>query len=207
MREFSIYSVTLITILLAVRYVWQLVKKEIKPALAMWVMFSIAVAMSLVTYISESDFGFLDNILNTVDLIYVITISVAIAIFGEKSSKITQFDKGCLLIVLLIVIFWIFTQNHLITNILIQGILVIAYFPVVKRLFETRENNEPFMIWIGMLIAPVFSLLSSKGFLATVYSVRAIICVGSLLLLMLWIEVANKKRKTTQIPINDFEKS
>jgi len=205
MQTFSIISVSLIMVFLSVRYIWQLVKKEIKPALAMWVMFSIAVGMSLITYLSEDNYGFLDNILNTVDVFYVVTISVAIAIFGDKSSKITRFDIGCLLVVMMIVIFWLFTQNHIVTNILIQCILVIAYFPVVKRLLETRENNEPFLIWIGMLIAPVFSLLSSKGFLATVYSVRAIICVGSLLLLMLWIEVSHKKRKTIQLPINDLE--
>ena len=194
-RTFSIYSVTLITILLATRYIWQLVRKEIKPALAMWIMFSIAVAMSLITYLKEGNYEFTDNILNSVDVIYVITVSVAIAIFGEKSSKITRFDLGCLIVVGLIVVFWLFTQNHLVTNFMIQTILVIAYFPVVKRLFETRVNSEPFLIWTGMLIAPVLSLLSSKGLLATVYSVRAIICVGSLLLFMLWIEVSGKKAK------------
>ncbi len=194
-RTFSIYSVTLITILLATRYIWQLVRKEIKPALAMWIMFSIAVAMSLITYLKEGNYEFTDNILNSVDVIYVITVSVAIAIFGEKSSKITRFDLGCLIVVGLIVVFWLFTQNHLVTNFMIQTILVIAYFPVVKRLFETRVNNEPFLIWTGMLIAPVLSLLSSKGLLATVYSVRAIICVGTLLLLMVWIEVSGKNRK------------
>lgn len=194
-RTFSIYSVTLITILLAVRYIWQLVRKEIKPALAMWIMFSIAVAMSLITYLKEGNYDFTDNILNSVDVIYVITVSVAIAIFGEKSSKITRFDLGCLIVVGLIVVFWLFTQNHLVTNFMIQTILVIAYFPVVKRLFETRVNSEPFLIWGGMLIAPVLSLLSSKGLLATVYSVRAIICVGTLLLLMLWIEVSGKNEK------------
>jgi len=199
MQKFSIISVSLIMVFLTIRYIWQLVKKEIKPALAMWIMFSIAVGMSLITYLSEDNYGFLDNILNTVDVIYVVTISIAIAIFGDHSSKITRFDKGCLLVVLLIIIFWIFTQNHLITNILIQCILVIAYFPVIKRLLETRENSEPFLIWIGMLIAPVFSLLSSKGLLATVYSVRAIICVGLLLALMLWIDVSGKKRKKIEI--------
>jgi hypothetical protein len=205
MKAFSIISVTLIIFLITVRYIWLLVKKEISPALAMWIMFSIAVGMSLITYLSEGNFGFLDNILNTVDMVYVITISVAIAIFGDKSSKITPFDKGCLLVVMMIVIFWIFTQNHIVTNILIQCILVIAYFPVVKRLMETRENSEPFLIWIGMLIAPVLSLLSSKGLLATVYSVRAIICVGLLLLLMLWIEVSGKKRKPGKLLIKRYD--
>lgn len=206
MKTFSIISVSLITVLLLVRYIWQLIKNEIKPALAMWVMFSVAVIMSLVTYLSESNYGFLDNILNTVDVIYVVFISVAIAIWGDKSSKITRFDIGCLVVVGLIVIFWLFTQNHLVTNFLIQSILVIAYFPVVKRLMETRENTEPFLIWTGMLIAPVLSLLSSKGLLATVYSVRAIICVGLLLLLMLWVEVSGKKRMRSNMEINLFKK-
>lgn len=192
MKTFSIISVSLITILLAVRYIWQLIKKEIQPALAMWVMFSIAVAMSLITYLKEGNYGFTDNILNSVDVIYVVTVSVAIAIFGEKSSKITRFDLGCLVVVGLIVVFWLFTQNHLVTNFMIQSILVIAYFPVVKRLFEKRVNSEPFLIWAGMLVAPVLSLLSSKGMLATVYSVRAIICVSTLLLLMAWIELRGR---------------
>jgi hypothetical protein len=195
MKIFSIVSVSLITVLLGVSYIKQLIKKEIQPALAMWVMFSVAVAMSLITYLKEGNYGFTDNILNSVDVIYVVTVSVAIAIFGDKSSKITRFDLGCLVVVGLIVVFWLFTQNHIATNFMIQTILVIAYFPVVKRLFETRENTEPFLIWTGMLIAPVLSLLSSKGLLATVYSVRAIICVGTLLLIMSWIEFSGKKIK------------
>lgn len=195
MKTFSILSVTIITVLLAVSYISQLLKKQIKPALAMWVMFSIAVAMSLITYLKEGNYGFTDNILNSVDVIYVITVSVAIAIWGDHTSKITRFDLGCLIVVGLIVVFWLFTQNHLVTNFMIQTILVIAYFPVVKRLFETRKNTEPFLIWFGMMIAPVFSLLSSKGLLATVYSVRAIICVGTLLLIMLWIEFADRNQK------------
>ena len=201
MKTFSIISVSLITVLLTVRYIWLLVKKEIKPALAMWVMFSTAVGMSLVTYLSSGNFSFFDNILNSVDLIYVVTISVAIAVFGDKTSKITRFDLGCLIVVLLIVIFWIFTQNHIVTNFLVQTILVIAYFPVVKRLFETKQNTEPFIIWVGMLIAPFLSLLSSQGILATVYAVRAIICVGLLLLLMLWVEFSDKKSIKREIPV------
>lgn len=195
MKLFSIISVSVITLLLTVRYIGLLSKKRIQPALAMWIMFSTAVGMSLITYLSSGNFSFSDNILNSVDLIYVITVSAAILILGDKSSKITRFDAGCLIVVFLIVVFWLFTQNHIITNFLVQSILVIAYFPVVKRLLETRQNTEPFIIWIGMLIAPFLSLLSSKGMLATVYSVRAIFCVGTLLLLMLWIELTHRKRK------------
>lgn len=194
MKEFSIISVCLITILLTIKYISQLVKQQTKPALAMWIMFSVAVGMSMLTYLAEGDYGFLDNIQNTVDLFYVATITVSILIFGDKNSKISRFDMACLGAVLLIVIFWIFTQNHLITNFLIQSILVIAYFPVIQRMIKTRKNNESYIIWLGMLVAPAISLLSSKGFLATLYSVRAIFCIGILLIFMLWIEFSARNK-------------
>lgn len=193
MREFSIYTVIVITLIIMVRYVLLLVRKEIKPALAMWLFFSVAIIMSLITYRSDGGYGLLDNIMNTVDLIYVVTVCVAIFLFGDKSSKFSRFDKGCLAAVMIILLFWIFTQNHWVTNILMQVILVIAYFPVVKRLIDSRENTEPFSVWIGMLVAPAIALFSSKGTLATIYSVRAIFCVGTLLLLMLRIEILKLK--------------
>jgi hypothetical protein len=194
MRELSIYAVITITLIIMVRYILLLVRKEIKPALAMWLFFSVAIIMSLVTYRSESGYGLLDNIMNTVDLIYVVTVCIAIFLFGDKSSKFTRFDRGCFIAVLIILLFWVFTRNHWVTNIMMQLILVIAYFPVVKRLIDSRENTEPFSVWIGMLLAPSIALISSKGTLATIYSVRAIFCVGTLLLLMLRIEILKMKK-------------
>ncbi|WP_167618261.1 hypothetical protein [Maribellus sediminis] len=194
MKEFSLISVSIITILLTIQYINLLIKQQTKPALAMWIMFSVAVGMSMVTYLAEGEFGFLDNIQNTVDLFYVAAITTSILIFGDKKSKISRFDLGCLGAVFLIVVFWIFTQNHLVTNFLIQSILVIAYFPVIQRMIKTRENSESFIIWLGMLIAPALSLISSKGLLATVYSVRAICCIGLLLIFMAWIEISARKQ-------------
>jgi hypothetical protein len=193
MRELSIYTVIIITLIIMVRYILLLVRKEIKPALAMWLFFSIAIIMSLVTYRSEGGYGLLDNIMNTVDLVYVVTVCVAILLFGDRSSKFTGFDRSCLAAVMIILLFWIFTRNHRLTNLMMQGILVIAYFPVVKRLIDSRENTEPFSVWIGMLLAPSIALISSKGTLATIYSVRAIFCVTVLLLLMLRIEILKLK--------------
>lgn len=192
MREFSIVSVSLLNLIITVRYCRLLYKQVIKPALAMWVFFSIAVAMSLITYLAKDNFSLWDNILNTTDLILVVTVSIAIAIWGDKSSKFTKFDAGCLIAVIVAILFWAITQNHLITNLSIQLIMVVSYFPVIKRLFESKENTEPFSVWIMMMLVPMFSLLSSKGLLATIYSVRAIVCVGLLLLLMLRVEMMRR---------------
>ncbi len=193
MREFSIISVSLLNLIITIRYCWLLYKGKTKPALAMWVFFTIAVGMSLITYLAKDNFSIWDNILNTTDLILVLTVSIAIAIWGDKSSKFTKFDTGCLIAVIVAILFWAITQNHLITNLSIQLIMVVSYFPVIKRLFESKENTEPFSVWLLMMLVPVFSLLSSKGLLATIYSVRAIVCVGLLLLLMLRVEMMRKR--------------
>ena len=184
MRELSIVAVIAISLFITVRYCWLVWKRKIKPSLAMWIFFTIAVGGSLLTYLMEGDYGLLDNILGSTDVVQVASVSIVIAIYGDKSTKFTRFDKGCLIAVLVIVFFWVLTQNHIVANISIQTIMVIAYFPVVRRLWRSNENTESFAAWIGMLLAPAVSLLSSKGILAAVYSIRAIVSIVVLLALM-----------------------
>ena len=193
MQHFSAITVSVINIIIATTYLVLLIKKKIKPALAMWLFFSMAVSMSLITYLKEGNYGFWDNALNTTDLFMTTFVTIAIFIFGDKSTKFNKFDLGCLGVVGLIIIFWIITQNHVLTNLGIQLILVIAYFPVIKRMLKANENTESFFVWILLMVAPFVSLISSKGSLATIYAVRAILCTGLLLLLMIRIESQNKK--------------
>lgn len=195
MKEFSIISVSLINLFILIRYCILTYKQKIKPALAMWTFFTIAVAMSLITYMANDNFSLWDNVLNTTDLLLVSIVTIVIFIFGDTSSKFTNFDKICLLAVVLIALFWFFTKTHFLSNLMVQSILVIAYFPVITRLWKSKENTEPYSVWILMMIAPIFALLSSKGTLATVYSVRAISSTGILLILMLRTEYLVSKNK------------
>ena len=193
-RQISIASVSLLNLAITIWYCWLTYKQKIKPALAMWIFFTIAVGISLTTYLEADHFSMFDNILNTTDLALTAIISAAIYLFGDHTTRFSRFDKGCLFAVLVIVLFWLITKNHVITHTLTQGILVIAYFPVFSRLWKTRKNGESFLIWSGMLLAPMLSLLSSKGMLATIYSVRAIVCIVVLMSLMIRVEYLAKKQ-------------
>ena len=192
-RQISIISVSILNLAITGSYCWLTYRQKIKPALAMWIFFTIAVAISLATYLESDNFSIFDNILNATDVALATAVSVTIYLFGDHTTRFSRFDKGCLVAVVVIVLFWLITKNHLLTHALTQGILVIAYFPVVSRLWKTRENGESFLIWSGMLLAPMLSLLSSKGMLATIYSVRAMICITVLMMLMLRVEVLAKK--------------
>jgi hypothetical protein len=193
MNLFSIAAVIATNVLIGLRYTWLIRKGRISPALAMWVFFTIAVAGSLLTYLAEGNFGLLDNILNTADIALVGSISVIIFLWGDKSTRFSRFDLGCMIAVLVILTVWIITRQHAVAHVLIQAILVIAYFPVVKRLWGANRNTESFSMWIGLLLAPVFSLLSSKGTLATVYAVRAIVSTALLLMLMIRTEIRQRR--------------
>ena len=198
MRETSIIAVVAINFFILMRYCWLIWKDRIRPALAMWVFFSIAVGGSLATYLSTGDYGFLDNIQNTTDLVFVVTVTVFVFIFGDRSTRFNRFDLGCLIAVLIIVVLWLIFQNHVVSNISIQAILVIAYFPVVSRIWKSNENTESFVVWIGLFLAPCISLLSSKGLLATIYSLRAIISISVLLALMVRAELKQRNEKESK---------
>ena len=199
MRETSIIVVVAINLFILVRYCWLIWKKRIKPALAMWVFFSIAVGGSLVTYLSSGDYSLLDNILNTSDLVLVVIVSVFVFIFGDRSTRFNRFDIGCLVAVLGIMAFWLISQHHVVSHVSIQVILVIAYFPVINRIWKSNENTESFAAWIGLFLTPCISLLSSKGVLATIYSLRAIISTSILLALMVRAELKQSARSVSKL--------
>lgn len=192
-EQVSIVGVSILNLLITVWYCVLTYKQKIRPALAMWIFFTIAVGISLTTYLKSDNFSLMDNILNTTDMALAVCVTIAIYLWGDHTSRFSRFDKGCLVAVLAILLFWFVTKNHVVTHTMTQAILVIAYFPVVSRLWKTRQNGESFVVWIGMLLAPALSLLSSKGTLATIYAVRAIVCILVLLMLMLRVEYLGRK--------------
>ena len=184
MRTASLCGVLLINFVIGCWYIVLLRKRKISPALAMWVFFTIATVGSLMTYLAQGDFTLRDNILNAADILLVVTVSIGIFVYGDRSTRFSRFDLGCLIAVSGILIGWALTRQHVIAHSAIQAILVIAYFPVIHRLWTTRRNTESYVMWFGLMLAPVFGLLSSRGMLAAVYAIRAIASSGMLLLLM-----------------------
>ena len=85
----SMYLVAIINIVTAGRFVYLIKKGRIKPALAMWLFFLLAIATSLITYIKDADYSVLNNILNTTDLFLAVSVTVAILLYGDKVPGLT----------------------------------------------------------------------------------------------------------------------
>ncbi len=200
MENLPHYLVILLNLIIGIRYCTLTIRKKINPSLAMWTFFLIAVIGSLFSYLLESDFSPWDNILNTTDIVLCLSISLTILVFGDSKTRFSRFDKGCLGAVFLILLFWLFSKAHFATHLSLQLIQVIAYFPVIVKMWKACENNESFFTWICILLVSVVSLFSAKGVLAAVYSVRAIVCVLILLFLMIRIEVKSRAKKNKPLP-------
>ena len=193
--------VSVINVFILIRYIYLLYHQKISPSLAMWTFFSLAVGISLFTYFAEVDHSISDNMLNFTDLILVVSVSISILVWGDTSTRFNRFDMGCLVAVVGIIAFWIISNNHVITNYSVQSIMVISYFPVIGRMANQKKNTEAFSAWIMMLVAAGISLFASKGWLASVYAIRALLCTGTLLLLMLRIEIINRKKTESSASI------
>ena len=88
MQIFSVAAVVLINVFIAVRYTVQIRRGAIRPALAMWIFFSVAVAGSLGTYLAGGTYTPLDNILNVADLFLCVYVAIIIAVLGDASPAL-----------------------------------------------------------------------------------------------------------------------
>ena len=112
----------------------------------MWVFFTIATVERLLSYLAEGNYSVLDNTVNTADIVLVGSVSIRIALYGDRSTRFDRFDLGCLVAVSMVVVIWAVTHRHVMAHSAIQAIPVIAYFPVVKRMWRSDRSTESFFV-------------------------------------------------------------
>ncbi|MBF0365908.1 MAG: hypothetical protein HQK50_10080 [Oligoflexia bacterium] len=144
--------------------------------------------------LASGAYSFFDNILNTADVFMCVACTLGIVIWGDKSTRPNRFDQFLFSVVVLILLFWWFSGNYLLSNLALQSIIVIAYLPVVTRLWSASENSESFWVWGALFIAAAIALFLSEGMLAKIYALRALLCTFGLILLMLKVEWQRRKQ-------------
>lgn len=146
----------------------------------MWLLFCVAVSLSFGTYISSDQHGLIAGIGNTVDLVVVWATFGSLFVIKRGRLEFNRFETGCFIASGLILIFWIYTGAHVIANLALQAIMIIAYFPLFKNLYKAEKNTEPFWVWMGVLTSAAFALypaVADRNLLAIIYVGRAIICI------------------------------
>ncbi len=189
MRKIAVFIVTVLMLIVGFRYSWLTWQGQIQPTLATWLLFFVATFLSFRTYWATEKHSFAGNIINTIDLFNVCLITFSILVLGKNTRMgFNAFELGCLIASGAILIFWKLSKLHVASNLALQVIMTVAYFPTLHHLWSALKNTEQLDVWIMVWVASVFALIPAfidRDKLAFVYASRSLIMVSALLILIL----------------------
>ncbi|EKD24221.1 MAG: hypothetical protein ACD_81C00078G0002 [uncultured bacterium] len=175
-------------------YCQQVLSGVVQPRLASWVIFLIGSILSLVSYFaSAGKHNATNNLANIADVLATLAVIVVLTLQGSR-LELSTFDQYCLFSAGGIVVIWMFA-GHTTANLLLQGLMIVGYFPMIRSLWSATQNSESFVLWGTALVTSSIALCMSwrnrrVDPLAPVYAIRACILVGILLALMFRIELS-----------------
>ena len=171
-----------------VLYCYFAIKGVTHPTLMTWVMFFIAIVLSFSTYWSSQNHDLLSNICNAGDLILVLGVIIVIAVFCKNVRfSINNTEIICLSMSFVVLIFWKITKAHELSNIILQIIMVIAYFPTFYQILKVSEISESPITWGVTWISALLGFITAKlgkDKLAMIYSGRSLVMISILLFIL-----------------------
>lgn len=131
-------------VLCAFRYAYQIKKKEISPILSTWIIFLLGTLLSLITYALAEKHDFRSGILNTLDVLVVMTVFCSILAWGNRQVRFKPFERWYLLGIALITLYGLVSGDAWSSNIFTQLLISIGYAPTIQNLITQKKNTESF---------------------------------------------------------------
>ncbi len=137
-------------------YCVQIIQGSISPALATWVVGTVAILLALISYRTqnEGEHPFVTSLGNHIDPLVVGAIVLCIVVTGNGNRTIDRFDGWCLVGAAGIVVAWFIAKYATrsgklaaqMANILSNGLLLVGYGPTWHRLLVRKQNTESFVL-------------------------------------------------------------
>jgi uncharacterized membrane protein YkvI len=204
---FAAVTVTLLVFYVGARYCSKVIRKEISPRIATWLIFEIGVVMSLATYLAGNEHSLIKAALNAADSLQVTVILVTLLI--EQRGRKVHFTKNELLslaISCLAAVAWMLTKTGWIGFIGFQLVMSVAYVPTIESLWRCKlgPSPEPMEKWginvVIALIGVVVDITGRHDYVAIVYPLRALIlCIVVVVLITRW----KQKNKAEPLPTSN----
>lgn len=199
MKEISVWLVALVMMTFAVRYAYQIWKREISPTLSTWIIFLLGTGLSLITYAIAEKHDFRSGILNTMDVVAVIIVFFATIIWGNRDMRFKPFEKWYLVGISAIVAYGLLSGDAWGSNIFTQVLISIGYIPTIQNLLTEKRNTESFTGWSCGIIAGFIALypaIVEGNSLAVLYATRTIVLVSSIIAVMSYYELRSRRTQS-----------
>ncbi len=177
-----------------IRYCAKLIRREIFPRIATWLIFEIGVVMSLAAYFASPQHSIVKAALNLTDGI-VVTVVLASLLIENRGGQIrfTRNEQLCLVISCITMATWTITKTAWIGVAGFQVVMSVAYFPTIESVWQWKpgESPEPVETWsitaVAALIGVAIDVTGRHDYVAMLYPLRAfILCAIIVLLVRRW---------------------
>ncbi len=197
----NIAMAVILTIIADGYYCLQIIRGDIAPPLATWVVCGVAATLALFSYRSqnEGEHSIVTSFGNHLDLVIVWAIVGVILIAPKSDRSVNKFDLMSLCVGAGIAIAWAVVKfatgsgkrAAIVANILSNGLLVVGYGPTCYRLVSRGRNTDSFVMWgISLVIASLFIVapIRHKDTWQIVYFGRALVSIVVVLVLMTYFQ-------------------
>jgi hypothetical protein len=173
-------------------YVGLVIANRIKTVVASWIVSTVALTLSLVTYFGSPHANWLGGSLNAASVFAVFSTLIAVYVRAHHNGEdviFNSFQKRCLVASGGITILWIvivlgMKGTGIIPNLLTQLLLIISYAMLIVKFWKAEKNTESLFTWWCVFIASVIAIytaLKKNDVLAFVYAVRSTVMCGILI--------------------------
>jgi hypothetical protein len=183
-------------------YIRLVIQGKIQTVVSSWLVSTVALTLSLVTYITSPNANLLGGSLNASSAIAVAGTLVAVYIQSRikgQQISINPFQKKCLLASACITVIWIVIVilggTGVIPNILTQMLLVISYSMLIVKFWRAEKNTESLVTWWCVFVSSIVAIYTAwikDDHLAMLYAIRSTVMCGILIFALHRIEFRAK---------------
>lgn len=162
MYEVAVLGTVVLMLVSAVDYVRRAWIRETSPVPATWILMMVMMGLSFWMYWDSPRKSWTANIGVTAGVVNVAIILAGVIATNIRHGTLSvAFDKvqnRCLAGGAGVAMFWFFTDQPLISYVLVQCVALIGYFATVKRLLKAERSTEPIVLWVSAFLAGLCAL-------------------------------------------------
>lgn len=196
MKDICVWVVCLCTIVFGSSYVYQIWRRKAAPTTSTWLIFWAGCGSSFITYLMAENGDWKSGILNTVDMIYISVVLIAIRLWVDHKKRFASFEKWYAVVAGLLVVYGVVTGNAWRSNVLAQILMSIAYLPMFHKMLAEKEKKDSYFAWLPQIFIAVVALypaIYEGNSLAVIYAIRALFFSSLTALLMLYYQIRSRR--------------
>ena len=166
-------------------YLKQIFKNESTPNPSTWIVVMVVSIINAATYLAVVEETPWIALSSWVTALMVSLIFIT-SLFRGKFTKLNQVDITCLVLAVIIGVFWQLSANALVSNISLQVIFIIAFYPTINGLLKGGGKERAFSWTLGSCsyILQILNILLNPVILwALVFPIIQLIGQGTIALL------------------------